>query len=165
MTTQILTWILTIVGLTGFFLAGRKIWWAWYVNIANQLIWFAYAVITQQWAFLIGVAVYTVVFTQNAIKWTRDRNDIRRYSGMSVGEVTEIKEAAAGLSMNFKIIDEKFAENLKTSFKNISILGPPMVIKKRRWYHKIEWDLVAPCIAVFIGGFLGIWAYAYIFWR
>lgn len=69
------TWsfILTAVGVAGFILAGRKIWWAWYVNIACQALWVAYALGTHQYGFLISAAVYTVVFTMNARNWTCDR--------------------------------------------------------------------------------------------
>lgn len=165
MTTQILTWILTIVGLTGFFLAGRKIWWAWYVNIANQLIWFAYAVITQQWAFLIGVAVYTVVFTQNAIKWTRDRHKTDNWEhGESIGEVTELKETAAGLSMHFKITDKDFDNTIrKMDLEGISILGDSMTIKKRRWYHD-PWNRAA-FATIPLGVIIGVLLGEYLFWR
>lgn len=73
MDNQLWSWLLTIVGVTGFILAGRKVWWAWYVNLACQILWFAYAIITQQWGFIVAALVYSVVFTQNAIKWTRER--------------------------------------------------------------------------------------------
>lgn len=66
------SYVLTAIGVTGFVLAGRKVWWCWYLNIANQIIWVAYSVLTEQWGFLIGVLVYTVVFTKNAISWTRE---------------------------------------------------------------------------------------------
>jgi hypothetical protein len=48
--------------------------WAWYVNIANQAIWTVYALVTEQWGFLVGVAVYTWVFVGNAIRWTREHH-------------------------------------------------------------------------------------------
>lgn len=67
------SWLLTAVGVTGFVLAGRKVWWAWYVNIGCQVLWVTYAVVTEQWGFIAASAVYTVVFTQNAIRWTRER--------------------------------------------------------------------------------------------
>lgn len=67
------SWILTAVGVTGFVLAGRKVWWAWYVNLACQGLWFTYATVTHQWGFIVAACVYTVVFTQNAVRWTRDR--------------------------------------------------------------------------------------------
>lgn len=68
---DIMTWVLTLVGVLGFHLAAKQIWWAWYINIANQAVWAAYAVVTEQWAFLIGVAFYTAVFSNNARNWTR----------------------------------------------------------------------------------------------
>ncbi len=72
MDNQLWSWILGAVGVAGFILAGRKIWWAWYVNVACQALWFAYAITTQQWGFLVTAIVYSVVFTQNAIRWTRE---------------------------------------------------------------------------------------------
>ena len=67
------SWALTLVGVAGFWLAGRKVWWSWYVNIANQVLWLAYSLVTEQWGFLVGVAVYTWVFVGNAVRWTRER--------------------------------------------------------------------------------------------
>lgn len=69
------SWILSIVGLIGFFLAGSKIWWAWYVNIANQVLWTAYSIVTEQWGFLAGTAFYMYVFIRNAYLWTKDHNE------------------------------------------------------------------------------------------
>lgn len=70
------SWILTAVGLTGFVLAGRKVWWAWYVNLACQGLWFAYALVTEQFGFIVASVVYTFVFAQNAVRWTRERHVI-----------------------------------------------------------------------------------------
>lgn len=72
MSTQLWSWLLGLVGVAGFVLAGRKIWWAWYINIACQFLWFTYAIVTQQWGFFVSAVVYTVVFSQNAIQWTKD---------------------------------------------------------------------------------------------
>ena len=68
------SWILAIVGVVGFVLAGRKIWWAWYINIGSQVLWFAYAIITHQLGFLFGSFVYTWVFIDNAIMWTKEHH-------------------------------------------------------------------------------------------
>jgi hypothetical protein len=64
--------LLTIVGLTGFMLAGRRVWWAWYINIGCQGLWFTYALITEQYGFIAAALAYTYVFTKNAIRWTRE---------------------------------------------------------------------------------------------
>lgn len=68
------SWALTLIGVTGFWLAGRKVWWCWYVNIANQVLWVAYAVLSQQWGFLLGVPIYLAVFGRNAYRWTHDHH-------------------------------------------------------------------------------------------
>lgn len=68
------SYLLAFVGLAGFWLAGKKIWWAWYVNIANQALWVTYGIVTAQWGFLVGAGFYTVVFVQNAYKWTTEHN-------------------------------------------------------------------------------------------
>lgn len=75
MNDQLWGWALSLIGVYGFWLAGRKVWWCWYVNIANQIVWTAYATITEQWGFLVGVAVYSVVFSRNAVRWTREHRE------------------------------------------------------------------------------------------
>ena len=69
---QFWSYLLTIVGLAGFILAGRKVWWCWYVNIACQALWFTYAIVTHQYGFIIASIAYTIVFTKNAIEWTKE---------------------------------------------------------------------------------------------
>lgn len=72
MDNQWWSWVLTLVGVLCFFLAGRKIWWAWYVGIAGQITWTAYSFITEQWGFMVGVVLYTLVYSGNAITWTKE---------------------------------------------------------------------------------------------
>jgi hypothetical protein len=69
---QTFSWIVTILGLIGFWLAGKKLWWSWYINIANQIAWVIFAVITDYYAFLVGTVFYFVVFSRNAYLWTKD---------------------------------------------------------------------------------------------
>lgn len=66
------SYLLVAVGLLGFIVTGRKLWWGWYVNIGCQALWFTYAVLTHQWGFLLGAIVYTLVFSWNAWQWTRE---------------------------------------------------------------------------------------------
>lgn len=72
-TSQIWSWVLTVVGVSTFILAGKKVWWAWYVGLACQGLWLAYSIITSQIGFLVGVVVYTAVYVKNAIAWTKER--------------------------------------------------------------------------------------------
>lgn len=72
MDNQWWSYILTIVGVTGFFFVGRKVWWSWYINLGCQALWVAYALITQQYGFIFAAAFYTVVFGKNAWQWTKE---------------------------------------------------------------------------------------------
>lgn len=72
MDNQLWSWILGAVGVAGFILSGRKVWWSWYINLACQALWFAYAIVTTQYGFIVAALVYTVVFGKNAISWTRE---------------------------------------------------------------------------------------------
>jgi len=65
-------WAVTLVGLAGFWLAGRRVWWAWWVNVANQVLWAVLSLTTGQYGFLAGTAFYLWVFTGNAVRWTRE---------------------------------------------------------------------------------------------
>lgn len=75
MSDQFWSIAVTLVGLLGFWLAGRKIWWAWHIGVANQLLWVIYAVTAQQWGFLIGVPIYGAVFGRNAYLWTKEHRN------------------------------------------------------------------------------------------
>lgn len=71
---DIFTWVMTLLGCVGFWLSGKKVWWAWYVNLGNQLLWIVFALLTGYYAFIFAAVFYTVVFSRNAYIWTRDRN-------------------------------------------------------------------------------------------
>lgn len=74
---QLWSWLLGAVGLAGFVLVGRRVWWAWYINIANQFIWLAYSLVTRQLGFLITSIFFLGVFVNNARMWTKERNNER----------------------------------------------------------------------------------------
>lgn len=74
---QIWSWALSAVGITGFVLAGRRVWWAWYVNLGCQALWLAYSLITKQYGFLAATIVYIFVFWKNARRWTKERKQTK----------------------------------------------------------------------------------------
>lgn len=78
MDNQFWNYLITAVGLFGFYLAGKKVWWCWYVNIINQVLWFTYGWVTDQWGFVLGTFFYTFVFVKNAISWTKEHNRTKR---------------------------------------------------------------------------------------
>ena len=89
MSGEVFSWVVTIVGLIGFELAGRKVWWAWYVGIAGQATWLAYSLITEQWGFLVGVVLYTFVYSGNAWRWTRERFAVAEVRSTDTAEGAE----------------------------------------------------------------------------
>lgn len=66
-------WLLTVMGCTTFLLAGKKVWWAWYLGLATQVVWVVFALVTAQYGFLLGVPLYGAVYTWNAYKWTKEK--------------------------------------------------------------------------------------------
>lgn len=63
------SWLLMSVGIAGLWMAGRKNAWGWVLGIAAQVLWFAYAVSTQQWGFLVSCFAYGWVYVTNARRW------------------------------------------------------------------------------------------------
>lgn len=60
------SWTLTAVGITGFLLTSRGRWGVgWSLNIAVQVLWFTYAIVSRQWGFIVSACVYSVVFSLN----------------------------------------------------------------------------------------------------
>ena len=67
------SWLLMIVGVTGLWLAGRKLWWAWLVGIFSEVLWIVYAIVTRQYGFIAFAIAYMIVFGRNAISWYKDK--------------------------------------------------------------------------------------------
>ena len=66
------SYLLTAVGVTGIWLAGRKSTWGWAIGLGAQVLWVAYAVATRQWGFIISALVYGSVYARNWVRWTRE---------------------------------------------------------------------------------------------
>lgn len=70
---QIWSWVLMAVGVTGLWLAGRGIWWSWFVGLGAQVLWLAYAIVTGQWGFIVSAFAYGFVYARNGVRWMRQR--------------------------------------------------------------------------------------------
>lgn len=93
MQEQYWSWLLGFVGVVGFILAGKKIWWSWYINVACQALWFTYAMVTEQYGFIATALVYTVVFAKNAFSWTLEHYGIKygKYCGTKIWRLKDWK--------------------------------------------------------------------------
>jgi hypothetical protein len=145
-------YIITAVGLAGFYLAGKKVWWCWYVNIFNQILWFTYGVITEQWGFVLGTFFYTFVFVKNAISWTKEHiatlppvTPQARFCPLWFHE--RFHEGPASTSMkymslgfNLKIDTSQFEAGMKKAASQLSKIKLTDATAAPGWYDaKPEW--------------------------
>lgn len=67
------SWLLTVVGVTGLYLAGRRSRWGWAIGLGAQVLWIAYALVSRQYGFIASALAYGAVYTRNVVVWSRDR--------------------------------------------------------------------------------------------
>lgn len=65
------SWALAAVGITGIWLAGRNNKAGWAVGVGAQMLWLAYAVVTEQWGFLVTAVAYGAVYARNWWRWAQ----------------------------------------------------------------------------------------------
>lgn len=78
MISQWWSWALALIGCTGFWLVGSGKRWGWMVNIGVQVLWIIYAIVTQQWGFIVASIVYGVVFIRNLRRAYRTDDEYER---------------------------------------------------------------------------------------
>jgi hypothetical protein len=66
---QLWSWLLTVWGVTGLILAGRRRAVGWAIGLSGQALWFAYAVSTRQWGFIASCFAYGAVYLRNWMAW------------------------------------------------------------------------------------------------
>ena len=66
------------MNLTAMVLAGRKLWWAWLVGVAAEIMWVAYGYTTGQWGFAFFGFIFAAVYLRNAYKW---KSTIKEHNG------------------------------------------------------------------------------------
>ncbi|WFE44997.1 hypothetical protein [Verrucosispora sp. WMMD1129] len=72
MAAQWWSWALTLIGLTGWWLTGRRLWHGWAVSLAVQALWLAYALATGQYGFIVAALSYGAMAALNLRRWRRD---------------------------------------------------------------------------------------------
>lgn len=74
---------LSIIGITGLLIAGRKNYWGWMLNLCAQALWFIFAIATAQYGFILSAVAYGAVYWINFSKWRKEhRNEQRRTQGL-----------------------------------------------------------------------------------
>lgn len=75
--TEGLIWSIALaaVGILGLYLAGRKNVWGWAIGVGAQVLWIAYAIVTQQYGFILSALAYGWVYSLNWWRWRREERE------------------------------------------------------------------------------------------
>lgn len=65
------SWILAVVGVLGIYFVGRKDSWGWFVLLFNEILWIGYAVVTQQYGFIVSAIAYAIVYIRSYVHWSK----------------------------------------------------------------------------------------------
>lgn len=68
---------LAAVGILGIWLAGRRNLWGWAVGCGAQVLWIVYALVTDQYGFIVSALAYGVVYGRNWLRWYVENRDAR----------------------------------------------------------------------------------------
>jgi len=70
--TEYWSYVLAAIGVTGIFFVGRKTIWGWFVLLFNEVLWIAYALITNQYGFILSAIAYAIVYIKSYLLWRRE---------------------------------------------------------------------------------------------
>lgn len=68
------SWLLMLIGVTGIYVAGRKNKAGWAIGLGAQLLWIAYALVTEQYGFIVSAFVYGYFYANNFWKWRKEEH-------------------------------------------------------------------------------------------
>lgn len=88
------SWILTAIGCTGIWLAGRNDPRGWLLGVCAQVVWMTYAIVTKQYGFCVSAVFYGYFQGKNYLKWKR-----REDPATPVAVKPEMKDMPAGVQM------------------------------------------------------------------
>lgn len=65
--------VLSVIGITGIYLAGSKNIWGWVLGFSSQVLWIVFAIVTKQYGFILSALAYGWVYGRNYLKWKREK--------------------------------------------------------------------------------------------
>jgi hypothetical protein len=63
------SWLLMTLGITGLWLAGSKDKTGWLISLFAQVLWIIYAIVSEQYGFIVSALAYSFVYLRNFKKW------------------------------------------------------------------------------------------------
>ena len=67
------SWVLSVIGLLGTFLTGRKYWWGWAIMSFYNALWIVYSIVSKQYGFIVASVVYQFIYAKNLRDWYKTR--------------------------------------------------------------------------------------------
>lgn len=64
--------VLSVIGVLGIYLAGKKSKWGWGLGLSAQILWVIFAVTTGQYGFILSALAYGTVYGKNLYQWHRE---------------------------------------------------------------------------------------------
>jgi uncharacterized Tic20 family protein len=64
---------LSLIGIIGLFIAGKKSKWGWFIGMGAQFIWVIFAIVTNQYGFILSAIAYGTVNWINFDRWRKDK--------------------------------------------------------------------------------------------
>ena len=134
MNDQLLSWVVTLIGLIGFWLSGKKLWWAWYINIANQLLWVAFAIFSGYYIFLVAAGFYLVVFSRNAYLWTKEHFTVEASTSKAARDVDYLHPKSRVMVGSR---DDHVCHEAPTSGRSDAYRACPTGEHRGGWQHRV----------------------------
>jgi nicotinamide riboside transporter PnuC len=70
-----MSWVLSLVGITGLVAVGRHKWWGFAIGLGNEMLWIYFAITRQEYGLILGAVMYGAVNTMNMIRWRRNGSE------------------------------------------------------------------------------------------
>ena len=69
------SYVLAAIGVAGIFFVGRKTVWGWLVLLFNEVLWIAYALVTDQYGFILSAIAYAIVYIKSYLLWRQEDSE------------------------------------------------------------------------------------------
>jgi hypothetical protein len=69
---ELWSWALAVVGVVGIYFVGKKTLWGWFVLLFGESLWIIYAIVTQQYGFIVSAIAYAIVYISAYRNWKKD---------------------------------------------------------------------------------------------
>lgn len=68
-----LLFIMEVVGVTGMFIVGKKIWWGWAIVLVHSVPWFIYSISHDKPGFIAMSTMWWITNAYNMNKWRKEK--------------------------------------------------------------------------------------------